>query len=160
MKAAVRDAIGSAARAQGWTIAELAGQLGVGVSTLHRWKSSKSTTLELSTLVEIFRYAGLSMDQAFGLEDSEGLREVAGKERGSQLTAKDRGTLQTLLGLTKALGGITGQIEETIEGSLDHGDSPQRVTARQAAVSALSALKSERTMEEQEHVPDAGVKQA
>jgi transcriptional regulator with XRE-family HTH domain len=84
VKVAIREAIGRAARGQGWTIAELAGRLDVGVSTLHRWKASKSTTLDLAAMIQIFSYAGMSMDQAFGLAGNGAARQ--GSEAGVSVT--------------------------------------------------------------------------
>lgn len=148
LKVVIRDAISRAARAQGWTIAQLAERLDVGVSTLHRWKSNKSTTFDLAAVVDIFNYAGLSMDQAFALNAKGGSR-TPGAETASQIATQDPWTLQTLLGMTKALSGITHQMEEAIAGSLRHSDEPSRAAARRAAVDALTSLSRERYAEEQ-----------
>ena len=68
----VRDAIDGAAEAKGWSLAQLARQLGMGETTLHRWRAGTNAKYELGTLIKLFCMAGMSMDEEFGISREEG----------------------------------------------------------------------------------------
>lgn len=62
--------ITAAAKANGWSLAELTRRVGKGENTLYRWKTGATSAYNLRSLIKIFKMAGWSMDEAFGLHAS------------------------------------------------------------------------------------------
>ncbi|MCB1217006.1 helix-turn-helix transcriptional regulator [bacterium] len=63
------EVIEEACRQRGWNLSQLARHVGKSATTLARWKESTSGSCDVYALAEIFRLAGLSMDEGFRLRD-------------------------------------------------------------------------------------------
>lgn len=77
----VDGVITEAGKAKGWSLAKLTRYLGKGSNTLHRWKTGQTTAYDMEALVELFKMAGTSMDQAFGLVSADEEASQAGAAR-------------------------------------------------------------------------------
>jgi transcriptional regulator with XRE-family HTH domain len=102
----VRDAIDGAAEAKGWSLAQLARQLGMGETTLHRWRSGTNAKYDLGTLVKLFGMAGMSMDEEFGISREDSGEPQAGRretERLRQELAEIKAQLELLRPLAEVM---------------------------------------------------------
>ncbi|MEZ5338070.1 MAG: helix-turn-helix transcriptional regulator [bacterium] len=66
----IAQVIDEACRQRGWNLSQLARHVGKSSTTLSRWKDGTSGNCDVFTLAEIFRLAGLSMDEAFRLSNA------------------------------------------------------------------------------------------
>jgi transcriptional regulator with XRE-family HTH domain len=68
--AIVREAIDRATENMGWSRAQLGRRIGVSIATIHRWHSNTADRYHLGKLAQIFDYAGLSLDEQFGVRNN------------------------------------------------------------------------------------------
>jgi len=68
--AIVREAIDRATENMGWSRAQLGRRVGVSIATIHRWHSNTADRYHLGKLAQIFDYAGLSLDEQFGVRNN------------------------------------------------------------------------------------------
>jgi len=73
----VREAIDLATENTGWSRAQLGRRIGVSIATIHRWHSNTADRYHLSKLAKIFDYAGLSLDEKFGVGRDRELEPAA-----------------------------------------------------------------------------------
>lgn len=99
----VADVINSAADAKSWSLAQLTRHLGKGENTLHRWKTGATTAYDLSTIVKLFKMAGMSMDTAFGIPTNEETLPASNLERLAKLDSEVKGIKLQLSALEPVL---------------------------------------------------------
>jgi len=88
--AVISDVINAAADAKSWSLAQLTRHLGKGENTLHRWKTGATTAYDMSTIVKLFKMAGMSMDQAFNIPTTDDTMTQSNQERLEKLTGDVR----------------------------------------------------------------------
>jgi transcriptional regulator with XRE-family HTH domain len=72
IESVISEVISEAIKAKGWSLAKLTRYLGKGSNTLHRWRSGQTSSYDMEALVELFKMAQMSMDEAFGLTSAAG----------------------------------------------------------------------------------------
>lgn len=115
---------------QDWSIAELTRRLHKGASTLHRWRNGQTVSFEMPTLLQLCEYAGLTLDDVFGLQSSLGTAAAGASADLSKKVEKLELELRKIQGLTQAAGSMLASVDESIDDSLG---TPQ-VPVEQAAV--------------------------
>ncbi|MCH7472861.1 hypothetical protein IIA79_07920 [bacterium] len=81
----IRKVINQAAEKKGWSLAQLTRRVGKGENTLHRWRTGATSSFDMETLVELFKMAGLSMDQEFGISTGKGAEQIGGSGQLSRI---------------------------------------------------------------------------
>ena len=99
----ISEVINAAADAKSWSLAQLTRHLGKGENTLHRWKTGATTAYDMSTIVKLFKMAGMSMDQAFNIPTSDDTMSTSNQERLERLTEEVREIRMQLASLEPVL---------------------------------------------------------
>jgi transcriptional regulator with XRE-family HTH domain len=94
----VARVIDQASDKRGWSLAQLTRRLGKGDNTLFRWRSGKTHSMDIRSIVQLFELAEMSMDDAFGLQSSEGVDASVSESRYQELRS-ELGQLQKKLAL-------------------------------------------------------------
>lgn len=63
-------AIAMACKTKNWSLTRLGNELGIAQNTILRWKSGRASRIELAHVIQMFDWADVSMDDAFGLGGS------------------------------------------------------------------------------------------
>jgi len=155
---AVREMIDRAAKNQGWSIAELTRRVGKGPSTLHRWRNGSTTCYDLPVLIQICKYAEMSMDESFGIRTRRRTDDSAESANESARMSECRTDLEHLLDYVQAMQGVFQSIKLTAESALAKTDTPRAITAIQRARHSLIQRSESRKLEAQD--TRAAVRQA
>lgn len=147
MIAAVREMIDRAAKNQGWSIAELTRRVGKGPSTLHRWRNGSTTCYDLPVLIQICKYAEMSMDDAFGIRMRHRTEESAESAFNNATMNECRTDLEHLLDYVQAMQGVFQSIRLTAESALAKTETPRAITAIQRARHSLLERSESRKLE-------------
>jgi transcriptional regulator with XRE-family HTH domain len=95
---AINSAVEQAKAKRRWSFNVLAEQCGLHASTLGHWCKGDTESYKLESLIKLFAYAEMSLDQAFSLQPSTRSVPVI---RDGETTATDAATLQRLLEETR-----------------------------------------------------------
>ena len=151
---AVKRLIEQAAQNQGWSLAELTRRVDKGQSTLHRWRKGTTVCYDLPVLIQICRYAGASMDAAFGLAAHHtragGSADGTGQDQSDVLAIQDQ--LKKLQGQVEVTAEVLKQMAATIEYALTIPETSQRTKSIRSALDMLQNLAEQREQERQEAV--------
>lgn len=75
--AIVAETIETACRQRKWSYSDLAEEIGVAESTIHKWRAGPQDNYKVQALIKLFELAGASMDRLFELDpDAESVDEL------------------------------------------------------------------------------------
>jgi hypothetical protein len=133
---------------QDWSIAELTRRLHKGASTLHRWRNGQTVSFEMPTLLQLCEYAGLTLDDVFGLQ-STASAEAQGASTGLvQKVEKQEVELRKIQGLIQAANSMLSTIDQSIDTSLGASKMPVEQAAVKNAKTRLKKLQQWRDISE------------
>jgi len=146
---AVKRLIDTAAMEQEWSIAELTRRLRKGASTLHRWRNGQTVSFEMPTLLQICEYAGMTLDEAFGLMPSPDSQYAAGTAASlEKRVAAQEVELRKIQGLIQAANSMLNTIDQSIDTSLGATKVPKELAAVKKTNDRLKKLQQKRGREE------------
>lgn len=146
---AVKRLIDTAAMEQEWSIAELTRRLRKGASTLHRWRNGQTVSFEMPTLLQICEYAGMTLDEAFGLTPAPDSQYSATTAAGlEKRIAAQEVELRKIQGLIQAAHSMLATIDNSIDQSLGSARVPVSEAATKKTKDRLAKLQQKRNNEE------------
>ncbi len=117
----VKQVIELAARNQGWSLSEMTRRLNRSLSTLHRWRQGATVSYDMQILLQIFRWAGVSMDDAFQLQfdTAQTHRSEASALESAEMEVRAlTRQLESMRGMINAMSALLGSLEDAAQPSV------------------------------------------
>ena len=126
---------------QDWSIAELTRRLHKGASTLHRWRNGQTVSFEMPTLLQLCEYAGLTLDDVFGLQSTLGSEAAGTSAELAKKVERLELELRKIQGLNQAAGAMLSTVDQSIDETLGSSKLPMEQAAVKNTKDRLKKLK-------------------